>query len=249
MSSAFVIWQDPETTMWEPVAKLKVSAGVYKFAYTHGALNKRFVAFPRMELKNKEYTSSELFPFFQNRLIPERRPEYHLMMSWLDMTSGTNDPLEILSASGGAKKTDNFRIVKTPERTLEGEYRLKFFVSGIAYLSDEAKVEILSFDSRTALSCSVQADNPADPNAIAIIKKGGGKNFGYYPRYLNEDLIRLNRMCGVVAGGELITHVEVVKVNSSAPEQYRLLCESITPWPEGFEPFQTEKYKLLTAND
>ncbi|MHC8327503.1 HipA N-terminal domain-containing protein [Pseudomonas sp. LB1P83] len=245
MSSAFVIWQDPETTMWEPVAKLKVSSGVFKFSYTRGALNKRFVAFPRMELKNKEYTSSELFPFFQNRLIPERRPEYHTMMSWLDMAPGTNDPLEVLSASGGAKKTDNFRIVKAPEKSLEGEYRLKFFVSGIAYLSNEAKNEVLSFDSRTRLYCSVQANNPADPNAIAIVKKEGLQSFGYYPRYLNEDLIRLNQMCGVVSGEELLTRIEVVRVNASAPEQYRLLCESITPWPEGFEPFQTEKYKLL----
>jgi hypothetical protein len=171
------------------------------------------------------------------------------MMSWLDMTPGTNDPLEILSASGGAKKTDNFRIVKTPEKTISGEYRLKFFVSGVAYLTAEAKVEILSFDNRTKLSCFVQANNPADPNAIAIVKAEGARNIGYYPRYLNEDLLRLNQMCGVAIDGELLTRIEVVKVNSSAPEQYRLLCESITPWPEGFEPFQTEKYKLLTENN
>lgn len=201
-----------------------------------------------MDLKNKEYTSTELFPFFQNRLIPERRPEYYTMLSWLDMNAGENDPLDILSASGGSKKTDNFRIVKVPERTDTGEYRLKFFVSGIAYISDEAKTEIISFNNTTTLNCDIEPSNKSDTNAIALISPNTMRQIGYYPRYLNEDLIKLNKIAGVAKNDPLITNIKVIKVNFSAPEQYRLLCESVTPWPDNFEPFQSEKYQLILTN-
>ncbi|MEZ0194072.1 hypothetical protein Q1Z72_13780 [Pseudomonas qingdaonensis] len=244
MSSAFVVWQDPETTMWEPVAKLTETDGVFKFSYTRGALNKRFVGFPRMDQLNKEYSSNELFPFFQNRLIPDRRPEYYSMLTWLDMLPGESKPIEILSASGGSRKTDNFRIVKVPERTEVGEYRLKFFISGVAYLSDELKHEVSNLVRGAELSCALQPSNSADPNAVIIINSSTNNSIGYYPRYLNEDLIRLNKACGVESHS-LITRVNVVKVNCTAPEQYRVLCESVTPWPQGFLPFQSDKYKLL----
>lgn len=231
--------------MWEPVAKLTESNGIYTFAYTFGALTKGFVPFPRMDLLNKEYVSNQLFPFFQNRLIPERRPEYYTMLSWLDMAPGLNDPLEILSVSGGAKKTDNFRIVKVPKKTSSNDYRLKFFVSGLAYISDKAKHELLTIPNGKKLSCFIERSNKSDKNALFIADSKESTMFGYCPRYLNEDLILANSLLGV-DGPELLTKIQVLKVNYSAPEQYRLLCESITPWPEKFIPFQSEKYKLLS---
>lgn len=244
MSSAFVVWQDPGTSMWEPVARLSEQDGVFKLAYTRGALNKRFSAFPRMDHMVKAYASNELFPFFQNRLIPERRPEYYAMLSWLDMVPGSSDPIDILSASGGSRKTDSFRIVKVPERSEDGSYRIKFFVSGIHYISDEAKIEVNSLSRGERLECVVEPTNLADPNAISLVRLKTNRHLGYYPYYLNEDLIRLNRFCGANLPA-LITKVNVVRVNLSAPEQYRLLCEAVTPWPDGFVPFQSEKYQLL----
>lgn len=244
MNSAFVIWQDPETTMWEPVAKLTELHGVYIFSYTRGALHKNFIPFPRMSILEKEYVSHELFPFFQNRIIPERRPEYYTMLSWLDMMPGAHDPLDILSASGGSKKTDNFRIVKIPKKSLSNEYRLKFFISGVAYISDAAKQDLITLDSRDLLSCVIEDNNRADSNAIAIINPVSGHRLGYYPRYLNEDLIRVNRLLGV-NDNNLVTQIPVLKVNFSAPEQYRVFCESVTPWPDGFLPFQSYKYQSL----
>ena len=230
--------------MWEPVAKLTEDDGVYTFAYTAGALTKGFVPFPRMDLLTKEYVSSQLFPFFQNRLIPERRPEYYTMLSWLDMVPKLNDPLEILGVSGGAKKTDSFRIVKVPEKTSDNEYRLKFFVSGSAYIPDSAKHELLALSCGQELRCFVESGNKADSNAVSISVSKGSSMFGYYPHYLNQDLLLINAILGV-DGPQLLTKIKVLKVNYSAPEQYRLLCESITPWPEGFIPFQSDKYKSL----
>ncbi|MFV3326643.1 HIRAN domain-containing protein [Pseudomonas sp. NY15372] len=244
MSSAFVLWQDPGTSLWEPVAKLSEEEGIFKLAYTRGALNKRFSAFPRMDHMVKSYISTELFPFFQNRLIPERRPEYYSMLSWLDMVPGSSDPIEILSASGGARKTDSFRVVKVPQRSPDGFYKLKFFVSGIHYVSDEAKIDINHLTKGDRLQCVVEPNNPMDKNAVSLVKLRSRMHLGYYPSYLNEDLIRLNKACGADLSS-LLTEVKVVKVNLGAPEQYRLLCESRTPWPDGFVPFQTEKYQLL----
>lgn len=246
MSSAFVIWQDPGTSLWEPVAKLSEEDGVFKLVYTRGALNKRFSAFPRMDHMVKSYVSNELFPFFQNRLIPERRPEYYSMLNWLDMVPGSRDPIDILSASGGSRKTDSFRIVKVPQRSPDGYYKLKFFVSGIHYVSDEAKVLISHLGKGEQLKCVVEPTNPMDLHAIKLVQIKSGLRLGYYPSYLNEDLIKLNRACGANEAS-LITDVRVIKVNLGAPEQYRLLCESVTPWPEGFVPFQAEKYQLLVS--
>ncbi|CAN7472971.1 hypothetical protein LJR159_003035 [Pseudomonas brassicacearum] len=246
MNSAFVIWRDPETTMWEPVARLTEFNDIYSFCYTRGALNKNFVPFPRMSTLEKEYNSHELFPFFQNRLIPERRPEHYTMLSWLDMVPGMNNALEILSASGGSRKTDNFRIIKIPQITENNEYRLKFFVSGVAYITEKAKLSLITLDRHSVLSCVIEEQNQADSNAVAIIHSPSGHRLGYYPHYLNEDLIRVNRMLGF-HDSRLATLVPVLKVNLSAPEQYRLFCESITPWPDGFIPFQSEKYQPLSA--
>ncbi|WP_131812235.1 HIRAN domain-containing protein [Pseudomonas putida] len=247
MSSAFVVWQDPGTTLWEPVAKLSEEGGFFKLAYTRGALNKRFSAFPRMDHMVKSYISTELFPFFQNRLIPERRPEYYSMLNWLDMVPGSSDPIDILSASGGSRKTDSFRIVKVPQKSPDGFYKLKFFVSGIRYVSDEAKIYITHLTKGERLECLVEPTNSADQNAIKLVRIKSCLHVGYYPSYLNEDLIRLNKACGSNLSS-LVTDVRVVKVNLGAPEQYRLLCESVTPWPDGFVPFQTEKYELIAES-
>ncbi|GAA4873859.1 HIRAN domain-containing protein [Ferrimonas pelagia] len=173
-------------------------------------------------------------------MIPKRRPEFAAMLNWSDMHYSDYDPLELLSISGGEKKTDNFRIVKLPTETVDHKYKIKFFVSGVAYLSSLAKEDISNLNSDSALTFDFESDNGSDKNAVAIIKVKGNVKIGYYPKYLNEDLRALYNT-------EVRDSIEVklLKVNSDAPEQYKILCEMTCDWPADFYPFQSGKFSIL----
>jgi len=138
VKSVFVIWKDSTDHMWHPVAKLSRLDSGYRFNYTKGANSNNFIPFPRMEDLSKVYHSVSMFSFFSNRLIPTNRPEFKKMLEWSDIDLTDYDELDLLGVSGGARKTDEFRIISEPEVTRNGEYRIRFFISGVRYLSAES---------------------------------------------------------------------------------------------------------------
>lgn len=224
--------------MWHPVAKLTtMDDDSYKLNYTNGAKHPRFVAFPRMTDLDKEYKSNTLFPFFKNRIMPERRPEYSSMLEWTGLENEDFDPLSLLAISGGARKTDNFRIISIPENQ-NGTYEFKFFVSGVRYLDLIEKSVIENLLPGQGLGYAHDDENKNDGDAIILLNKKNSIKIGYYPRYLNKDFRKLENL-------NLFTSkisIFVVKVNIAAPEQYRLLCKMTTSWPDGFEPFRSLEY-------
>lgn len=224
--------------MWHPVAKLTtMDDGSYKLNYTNGAKHKRFVAFPRMADLDKEYISNVLFPFFKNRIMPERRPEYSSMLEWTDLDNDDFDPLTLLAISGGVRKTDNFRIISIPENK-NGSYDFKFFVSGVRYLTDIEKNTIYNLSPGQELTYTHDDHNKNDGDAIILLNKNDFIKIGYYPRYLNKDFRKLESFNGNTSK----INISVVRVNNSAPEQYRLLCKMTTCWPDDFEPFRSLEY-------
>lgn len=238
MKSVFVIWQDVEKRMWHPVAKLTlVSDGGYKLNYTKGAEHSRFIPFPRMTDMSKTYYSNELFPFFKNRILSERRPEFFSMLDWSDLSLDNYSPLSLLAISGGERKTDSFRIVSVPENN-RGYYRIRFFVSAIRYLSEEDKENLFNISRGDVLNFVFEDNNPNDQDAILLTDPSGNYKVGYYPRYLSRDFRKLKSSCQKPS----VFEVKVVKVNDSAPEQYRLLCEFTSDWPDGFLPFKSLEY-------
>lgn len=238
MKSVFVIWQDLEERMWHPVAKLtQMDDNNYKLNYTKGADHKRFVPFPRMTDMSKSYYSSVLFPFFKNRILSERRPEFYSMLDWSDLSMDNYNPLSLLAISGGERKTDSFRIVSIPEN-MDGYYKIRFFVSAIRYLSEKDKENLSSINSGDRLGFVFDDKNSNDQDAIVLTDFSHSHNVGYYPRYLSRDFRKLNSTCH----NPSIFEIKVVKVNESAPEQYRLLCEFTSDWPEGFLPFKSLEY-------
>jgi hypothetical protein len=240
MDEIFIIWQDPNSRMWEPVAKVKTNDFGHSFYYTKGALNENFMAFPRMPIKNKEYSSPTLFPFLNNRIIPSRRPEFLMILEWLDMSVDSFNPFDLLSVSGGGKQTDNFRVVKVPKITPDGKYKIRFLVSGIRYLTSNEQTVVASLMVNDRLSFLLEDDNLSDSNAILLRDQKSDQKVGYYPKYLNEDLRKIVPMIG-----EEHVLINVVKNNRTAPEQYRLLCEISCDWPKEFNAFASEKYEIL----
>lgn len=236
----YVIWQDDETHMWHPVAKLiKESLGfgtekfVYKFHYTNGAKNKNFKPFLRLDELNKTYVSNELFKFFNNRLLPKNRPEFKHMIEWSGLDIRNADELEFLGITGGERKTDNFRVITVPK--LDGEYFvIKFFVSGYKYISDEYKELSKKLTVGSELKLKHEIDNQHDSNALIVVHDGESK-LGYCPRYLNNDLKNL-----------IITQdyfLKLIKVNESAPHRFKFLCEFKSKIPKNYECFISDEYK------
>lgn len=240
MKSVFVMWQDlAGTRMWYPVAKLvQSSENSYLFQYTKGANHKNFSFFPSMEDKSKIYKSDKLFTFFQNRLMPESRPEHDSMFEWSGLSVSSKDYLELLAISGGEKKTDHFRIVSLPKND-DGFYRVKFFVSSINYLNPKEKENLKLIQTGDKLSYQFDKENPVDDEATILLKDFQLK-VGYLPHYLCKDLKNLLEYVGPQD-----IDVEVKKVNLDAPAQFKVLCELKTKWPNKFEPFNYQEFETI----
>ncbi|OTG85836.1 hypothetical protein B9T31_09585 [Acinetobacter sp. ANC 4558] len=240
MKSVYVMWQDmADTRMWHPVAKLtQQSESDYLFKYTKGANHKSFSCFPNMEDKSKVYKSATLFNFFKNRLIPESRPEHDSLFAWAGLSSDCKDYIQLLAISGGEKKTDHFRIVNIPKNE-NAFYTTKFFVSGVNHLTDQEKGNADNLQDGDRLDFEFELDNHYDNKATLLFKEAE-KKVGYLPHYLCNDLKRLMDF-----SDKSEISINILKVNTSAPAQYRILCELKAPWKNGFEPFDDEQFKEI----
>ena len=234
------MWQDSAVTrMWHPVAKLtQESEKKYLFNYTKGAEHQHFTFFPSMEEKTESYTSERLFTFFENRLIPESRPEHDSMFEWSGMSVDSKDYLELLAISGGEKKTDHFRIVNIPKNE-DGFYRIKFFVSSINYLTDEERKSLKSLKSQDKLQYQFDLENNIDTDATILLKEDEIK-VGYLPHYLCKDL---KNLLNYIEKEDI--QISVIKVNPDAPAQFKVLCELKAPWPNNFNAFNDDEFTIL----
>ncbi|HEQ3533755.1 MULTISPECIES: HIRAN domain-containing protein [Vibrio] len=242
MKSVFVIWKDSDDGMWHPVAKLTRLEGGYRFNYTKGANHENFIAFPRMDDLTKVYTSASLFSFFTNRLIPTNRPEFKKMLEWSDINPIGYDELDLLGVSGGARKTDEFRIISEPEVTPDGKYKIRFFISGVRHLDSKSTERVGMLQIGEQLKLVYEDTNPYDCKAV-LVSTQDEIPIGYCPKYFNCDVRAL------LEDPELNSHsLNVVKLNKDAPDQFRVLCEFVTRWPEGFSPLVSEEYLAHTMN-
>jgi hypothetical protein len=115
MKSLYLAWQAPSGShrnrAWFPVGRLDASSPAddqqrYRFRYTEGARSaerevgfRPLISFPDFQ---QDYTSENLFPLFQNRVLSPKRPDFPEYIEWLDMTREEADPISILSVSDGS---------------------------------------------------------------------------------------------------------------------------------------------------
>lgn len=218
MSTLFVAWQEPLSKEWIPVARLEHDGGVYRFSYTQGALRvKGFQPFGRMDSLNGVYESESLFPLFSNRVISRSRPEFKDFLRWLDLPETADDPMSILSLTGGIRGTDDIELFAPPTIGKNGEYQLTFFSRGIRHLSKEAIQLIGSLKAGSRLYVMQDRQNDVDNLALAL-RSGDPVVFaGYCPKYYANDLrLLLDSACDL--------EVRVKVLNSDAPLNMRLLC-------------------------
>lgn len=236
MKSVYVVWKNSYDGMWRPVAKLTRLEEGYLFNYTQGANCSGFEPFPRMNDLNKVYRSKKLFSFFSNRLIPTNRPEFRKMLDWSDLDYSEYDELDVLGISGGARKTDEFRIVKKPDITPQGLYKLRFFISGVRHLSPESLSRVSRLSKGDTLKFIFEDSNPQDEMALLVCTEDKIP-IGYCPKYFNHDIR------AILNNPQLASHsLKVVRLNSDAPSPFRVLCEFSTQWPVNFTPMLSQDY-------
>lgn len=142
LRTLFLSWQDHTSRRWYPVGRLNSGDGKYTFAYIGGAQEARdealFRPLPAFPDLYTAYESDQLFPLFSNRVLPRSRPEYRDVLEWLSVPQSDNDPVAILSRSGGQRGTDSFEVSPCPERNEDGQYQFHFLVHGLSHMAADA---------------------------------------------------------------------------------------------------------------
>lgn len=247
----FVAWQNPETRSIEPVAMLtqakqQHSEPNYAFSYLRRARGlsgfEPFGAFPEI---GKVYYSDELFPFFANRLLARKRPDYQDLMDLLDL-SVEAEPFEVLARSGARRETDRIEVFPEPTVTEDGQGTCLFFVRGLRYVTgSEQLAETLKSGDALRILCDVQ--NPVNRAAILLarITDSDFRPLGYMPDYLADHAQTMISECGPMNVRIRVEHVNP----ASAPRHMRVLCRITSCWPPGYQPFPDDGYEPIADAD
>lgn len=243
MKALFLAVQEPSTRQWAPVARVVKDMGVYKLAYTRGALDlPEFRGFGRMHDLKREYVSEELFPLLQNRVLPKSRPEYKHYLEWLGLSLTGHEALDELARTGGLRATDSIELIPCPEPNGGNYYHAYFFARGSRYLPEETQARLNELRPGDRLFIMKDIQNTHDHNALVLRTGDPISIVGYAPRYYAEDFARLADLGDV---NDVVVTVD--RVNPSAPMPYRLLCKIQAPWPDFFSACASEKFQLVHA--
>ena len=124
MKTLFLAWQNPESREWFPIGRLTQKIDHYSFVYIQGVQqaqkNQDFQPLTSFPDLSREYHSDTLFPLFENRIMRPSRPDYQHYLECLNLNSDEDDPLAILSGSGGKKATDHFEVFCCPQQDENG---------------------------------------------------------------------------------------------------------------------------------
>ncbi len=221
------------------VGRLTRTKNKYSFVYTRGAAaSSKFIPFGRMTDLRKEYESTELLPFFSNRVLTKSRPEYAEFLRWLDLDD--SDPLLQLARTGGLKGTDSISVYPAPTPDKNGDYRVVFFCHGMRYTGEPSLHQAIQrLRKGDQLFPMHDMQNPWDRDAIALRSDDPATLLGYCPRFFAKDF-------GTLLGNDANrASVTVVRANLTAPIEYRLLCEFKAHWPTGFVACEGDEFESL----
>src|SRR5882724_3209372 len=158
-----VAWQHPTNRGVHPVGLLEYDGDVHRFRYLTAASILRdfrpFVGFPHLA---ECYESRELFPFFAQRVMSPRRPDYSGYLRALDLSDSAT-PWEQLARAEGRLAGDTIQLVPEPRVEADGTTWGRFLVAGIRYrLTDPVERERV-LDTVNAGDHLELTDEPTNP--------------------------------------------------------------------------------------
>jgi hypothetical protein len=202
------------------VATLEAAPELYVFAYTTEArLVPSFRPFPAFPDLHRTYESARLFPFFENRVMSPRRPDFDGYLTALGLTRVDGTPLELLARSAGRRATDTIQVIPESSRDVEGRESQLFLASGARHL-EGAEERIQALSRGEELTLEPQPDNEVDPRAMLIDTASGGA-VGWVPNYLLDDVHK-----ALEAGIDVRCLVEQAN-GPETPWHLRLLCRLV----------------------
>lgn len=246
-----VSWQHPITRAIEPVGQLTFDGHEYKFDYFARARDvDGFVPLLGFDDIDASYTSSTLFPFFAQRIMDPRRPDYkrHLHELALD---DDDTPWELLSRSHGAREGDTIQLFPVPQLRSES-WHCYFLVNGVRHLMTKSvpvhgiERGMYSIDQLEALIGSLKPGDeltlhPEPTNQFSqlalLVLAGSEDPLGYVPDLLTSALDRARE------AGTVQLHVEHVN-SSDAGWHLRILVEMEAQLAPDFDFFAGEQFRL-----
>jgi hypothetical protein len=253
IDTLYVVWEDLRTSRYFLVGRLLTTGApgeeVYEFIYTKGVLDARssgfepFLAFPDI---GREYSSTRLFPFFENRLVPSSREDYPESIERLGLSPDTASPMAVLARSGGRRATDSIELFAPPhsqESSDEQGRILEYFflVHGTRHMKECARLMIEeSLHAGDSLFIMHDIQNRVDPKAL-VLRTSGYCCVGFIPRFLIGDVWAL------LEDEEQVT-VTVEQLNPPpAPIQQRILCRMSATVRNHFSPCSGEDFQPLVS--
>jgi hypothetical protein len=213
-----LVWQDPVTHAFVPVGALTGEPdGSFAFRYLrrverHGSFQP-LASFPRL---HETYRFVDLPPFFANRVMSARRPDYAEHLRALSLTEDTATPFEMLSRTGGARATDTFHVVAEPAIDGDGLVRTRFLAHGVRHINGAGeRIERLSSGDRLRLRAD--PTNPVNPQAV-LVDAEAAEPVGWVPDWMLDTVRRLTE-----ADPSYELTVDVAN-GPDAPAHLRLLC-------------------------
>jgi hypothetical protein len=244
MKTLFLAWQAPNRS-WFPVGRLDAAdkRDRYCFGYTKGAYLAKeeagFQPLPSFPSLDASYRSTELFPLFRNRVLDSNRRDFQEYLESLGLVH--NDPIAILSLTGGERQTDSLEVFPKIEKGLDGSFACRFFIHGLRYIRPEAKARALSLKPGTELGVSVELTNPATSVGVQLTTRGDYEFIGWAPHYLVQDLISAVRDVRKI-------YARVIRVNEDdIPDNRRVLVEFGGKLPESVKPMTSEAFQLISG--
>ena len=239
----YVAWQDPDSRAFVPVGRLGRDCTdgevAYEYRYLRNAERlerfRPFVGFPHLR---QAYRSSELFPFFENRLMPRTRPDYPDFVGALGLAPDA-DPFEVLARSEGRRQTDTIEVFPQPELD-DSVARCRFLVHGVRYVPG-AQDAIDSLARGDRLRLLVDRQNPTDTCAV-LLRDDSFRLLGWVPRYLTE---LVHTPLDHLGPTGVDVHVEHVG-DRDGPVHLRLLCTLEAQWPTDWaSPMSGPEFEVL----
>jgi hypothetical protein len=219
----YVTWQDPESRAIHVVGrliKLNTARETYEYGYTEGSRRAElagfngFLSFPGLD---QVHQFDALPPFFSNRVMTPRRPDFSRYVTELALAVEDADPLAILSRNGGRRQTDPYEVFPELIPTSDGARRQGWFMlRGVRHLPN-AEADVLELVPEQRLTVVRELTNTMNPKALQLF---GAKSapLGWVPDYLVDEL-------GCALDKDPSTVVVVERVNPPpSPYQHRLLC-------------------------
>lgn len=239
-----VAWQHPTKRSITPVGLLDIAPGSYAFRYLERALDAEgftpFIGFPEL---TRAYHATRLFPFFEQRVMDSRRPDFPEYVAALGLT-GEADEIELLARSSGNRIGDTVRLSLEPVVGDDGRCQYDFPVHGVRHVADgdRADAALGALLTGQRLSLRAEPDNPVNARALQVATEDGEIVLGWVPDLL-LDFVHLLRESGPVV-------LTVLHANrKDQPKHLGLFVRIDGVGPAGYRGFSGAGWATIAKHD